>query len=84
MEHSNTSEQEIPLVENDQDDVLLMRRVQAVTSGMDAIAYLKGDAPFGGTGTVSLRTFGKGLAKMRRKHKNMKHKQNTKDPLYAV
>jgi len=57
VEHSDTSEQQILLVENNQDDVLLImrafqragvkRRVQAVTTGMDAIAYLKGDAPFG-------------------------------------
>jgi CheY-like chemotaxis protein len=57
VEHSDTSEQQILLVENNQDDILLImrafqragvkRRVQAVTTGMDAIAYLKGDPPFG-------------------------------------
>jgi CheY-like chemotaxis protein len=57
VEHSDTSEQQILLVENNDDDVLLImrafqraavkRRVQAVTTGMDAIAYLKGDPPFG-------------------------------------
>jgi CheY-like chemotaxis protein len=57
MQRSDTSEQQILLVENNQDDILLImrafqragvkRRVQAVTTGMDAIAYLKGDAPFG-------------------------------------
>ncbi len=49
-------EQPILLVENSQDDILLIlrafqragvtRRIQAVTSGMDALAYLKGDVPY--------------------------------------
>jgi CheY-like chemotaxis protein len=57
VEHSDTSEQQILLVEDNQDDVSLIMRafqragvkrlVQAVTTGMDAIAYFKGDAPFG-------------------------------------
>jgi CheY-like chemotaxis protein len=56
MERSDTREQQILLVEDNDDDVLLImrafqragvkRRVQAVTTGIDAIAYLKGDAPF--------------------------------------
>ncbi len=50
-------EQPILLVENNQDDILLIlrafqragvnRRIQAVTSGMDAIAYLQGTQPYG-------------------------------------
>jgi len=54
--HSDTSEQQILLVEDNQDDSLLIlrafqragvkRRVQAVTTGMDAIAYLNGGPPF--------------------------------------
>lgn len=49
-------EQPILLVENNQDDILLIlrafqragvtRRIQAVTSGVDAVAYLKGDVPY--------------------------------------
>jgi CheY-like chemotaxis protein len=49
-------EQPILLVENNQDDVLLIlrafqragvnRRIQAVTSGMDALAYLQGTHPY--------------------------------------
>ena len=64
MEHLDTSEQQILLVENNQDDVLLImraflrggvkHRVQAVTTGMDAIAYFKGDAPFGDRATYPL------------------------------
>jgi len=56
VEHSDATEQQILLVENNQDDILLIiraferagvkRRVQAVTTGMDSIAYLKGDPPF--------------------------------------
>ncbi|HZR16645.1 MAG TPA: response regulator [Verrucomicrobiae bacterium] len=56
MGHSDTSEQQILLVEDNQDDSLLIlrafqragvkRRVQAVTTGMDAIAYLNGGPPF--------------------------------------
>jgi CheY-like chemotaxis protein len=52
-----TIEQPILLVENNQDDILLIlrafqrasvnRRVQAVTSGMDAAAYLQGAPPYG-------------------------------------
>jgi CheY-like chemotaxis protein len=51
-----TIEQPILLVENNQDDILLIlrafqrggvtRRIQAVTSGMDAVAYLQGTRPF--------------------------------------
>ena len=50
-------EQPILLVENNPDDILLIlrafqragvsRRIQPVTSGMDGVAYLKGDAPYG-------------------------------------
>jgi CheY-like chemotaxis protein len=50
-------EQPILLVENNQDDILLIlrafqragvtRRIQAVTSGMDAVAYLQGTPPYG-------------------------------------
>ena len=49
-------EQPILLVENNQDDILLIlrafqragvnRRIQAVTSGMDALSYLLGTAPY--------------------------------------
>lgn len=49
-------EQPILLVENNQDDILLIlrafqragvnRRIQAVTSGMDAVAYLQGTHPY--------------------------------------
>ena len=49
-------EEPILLVENNQDDILLIlrafqragvaRRIQPVTSGMDAVAYLKGDVPY--------------------------------------
>jgi CheY-like chemotaxis protein len=49
-------EQPILLVENNQDDILLIlrafqragvtRRIQAVTSGMEAVAYLQGMHPF--------------------------------------
>ena len=50
-------EQPILLVEDNQDDILLIlrafqragvnRRVQAVTSGMEAVAYLQGTPPYG-------------------------------------
>ena len=52
-----TVERPILLVENNQDDILLIlrafqraglnRRIQAVTSGMDALAYLRGAPPYG-------------------------------------
>ena len=52
-----TVEQPILLVENNQDDILLIlrafqragvnRRIQTVTSGMDALAYLRGAPPYG-------------------------------------
>ncbi|HWV99939.1 MAG TPA: response regulator [Candidatus Acidoferrum sp.] len=50
-------EQPILLVENNQDDILLIlrafqragvtRRIQVVTSGMDAVDYLQGKPPYG-------------------------------------
>ena len=50
-------EQPILLVENNQEDILLIlrafqraganRRIQAVTGGMDAVAYLQGTHPYG-------------------------------------
>jgi CheY-like chemotaxis protein len=56
-EEFETTEQPILLVENNQDDILLVlrafqrggvnRRIQAVTSGMDAVAYLQGTFPYG-------------------------------------
>lgn len=49
-------EQPILLVENNQDDILLILRafkragvtrpIQSVTSGMDAVTYLRGDVPY--------------------------------------
>jgi CheY-like chemotaxis protein len=57
-ERLETIEQPILLVENNQDDILLIlrafqraginRRIQAVTSGMDAVAYLQGTPPYDG------------------------------------
>ncbi len=57
MENADTNEQQILLVENNQDDILLIlrafqrggvkRRLQVVTSGRDAVAYLQGTPPYG-------------------------------------
>jgi len=59
-----TVEQPILLVENNQDDILLIlrafqraganRRIQTVTSGMDAVAYLQGAPPYGDRGEQPL------------------------------
>jgi len=59
-----TIEQPILLVENNQDDILLIlrafqragvnRRIQTVTSGMDAVAYLQGTYPYDDRGKYPL------------------------------